>query len=47
MTQIASTRPFVFEIKDDPFLQDGDVALLDYDDKSYKYLAVPELEMPG
>jgi hypothetical protein len=43
----ALDRPFVLEVKDDHFLPDGDVALVDYDDKSYKYLKAPELNLPG
>lgn len=47
MSTFAGSKPFVFEIKDDLFLQDGDVALVDYDDKSYKYAAATELHIPG
>lgn len=32
MAVTAAMKPFMIEIKDELFLPDGDVALLDYDD---------------
>lgn len=47
MGQAAARKPFVLEVKDDIFLPDGEVAVLDYDDKSHKYPAALEMSIPG
>lgn len=46
MRLIAQTKPFTLEIKDDMFLSDGDIAVLDSEDKSFKYEEL-KLDLPG